>query len=315
MPFLVKCNELFRDSSVPVASSEFSERSMVQAEFHRHEYFEMLFVAGGSLINRRERDETLLKTGDLLIMKPYVSHLLKVPDQKKRPTVFYCSFLPQMVDSGIHSLEELKGSSSSNRYFFEPFWGLLDDDVSAIVFSVPPLKRAALKRIFGQLREHSALSGMAGLAHTRNDFLGLLLFLSDEFTSGETQVLQQAPGRSVALQASRYHKGIEKAFNHIHDHFSEPLSLEEMAAMSGISVSYFCTLFKHITGTTFLTYVNGLRIEQACIFLRDTSESAADIGYKVGFNDYSHFHRQFKKATGKSPGEYRAANRNGNDRI
>jgi len=93
--------------------------------------------------------------------------------------------------------------------------------------------------------------------------------------------------------------------NYIHDHFEKPLALENVARMSGASGTYFCRLFKHETGLTFLNYVNGLRIERACVLLRDTCDNALDICYQVGFNDYTHFSRQFKKNTGMSPAAFR----------
>jgi YesN/AraC family two-component response regulator len=39
--------------------------------------------------------------------------------------------------------------------------------------------------------------------------------------------------------------------------------------------------------------------------MRDTTNNALDICYEVGFNDYTHFGRQFKKNTGMSPAEFR----------
>ena len=86
---------------------------------------------------------------------------------------------------------------------------------------------------------------------------------------------------------------------------TEPLTLEDMAAKSGVSVSYFCMLMKHTTGMSFVNYLTGLRIDQACVLLRDTRDNITDVCYRVGFNDYSHFSRQFKKVTGTTPSEYR----------
>ena len=61
---------------------------------------------------------------------------------------------------------------------------------------------------------------------------------------------------------------------------------------------------------TFLNYLNGLRIERAGVLLRETTDNALDICYQVGFNDYTHFGRQFKKNTGMSPAEFRKKNLN-----
>ena len=69
---LVKSRELFGDSAFPVTVDTLVNRTLVQKELHRHEYFEMLFVEKGTLINRFKGDEIQMKPGDVLIMKPYV---------------------------------------------------------------------------------------------------------------------------------------------------------------------------------------------------------------------------------------------------
>ena len=119
----------------------------------------------------------------------------------------------------------------------------------------------------------------------------------------------EAPGIDGIFNVakSRYHKGLRIALNHMHDHFAEPITLQEMAALSGVSVSYFSMLMKASAGASFLTYLTGLRIDQACALLRDSSDNITDICYRVGFNDYSHFSRKFKAITGRTPREYRRA--------
>mgnify|MGYP001493666004 CR=1 FL=1 len=117
---LIKSRELFGETGFPIAVDTVLDRTLVQKELHRHEYFEMLFVEKGSLINRFKGAEIQLKTGDVLIMKPYVLHVLEDVWRKQPGKAYCCSFLPQAVDSNIQSLEELKISSSPNGYFFKP---------------------------------------------------------------------------------------------------------------------------------------------------------------------------------------------------
>ena len=109
----------------------------------------------------------------------------------------------------------------------------------------------------------------------------------------------------VQISTSRYHQGLRKALNYLHDHFAETITLQDMAEMSGVSVSYFSMLIKHATGLSFINYLIGLRMDQACSLLRGSSENITDIAYQVGFNDYSHFSRKFKEVTGLTPRAYR----------
>lgn len=300
---LVKSRELFTESAFPISVDTVVDRTLIQKELHRHEYFEMLYVEHGTLTNRLKGDSIKMKAGDLLITKPYVQHVLEDPKKQAPRRVFCCSFLPQAVDFSITSLEELKASHSPNKYFFKPFLSLAEETVSAIRLKVEPDRQKPLTELFNQLKVTTHDYSEKGVALTRFHFLNLLSFLTEQHENN------QLPNKAVQIElsasVSRYQAGLRKTLGYIHDNFETPLSLEDMAAMSGASETYFCRLFKHETGMTFLNYVNGLRIERACMLLRDSSDNALDICYQIGFNDYTHFGRQFKKHTGMSPADFR----------
>lgn len=305
MPFLVTCNELFANAAFPVVADRVVDRSLVQSDFHRHEFFEMLFVAHGSLLNRLKTDDIMLRAGDLLITKPYVQHLLERRKQK-RPTVAYCcSFMPQVVDSSLHSLEGLKGSNSPNKYFFKPFLSLAEEEASAVLLPIPPARRKIVIDLFQRLQKGGDEPTDVNFARTRCDFLCLLAYLAEGYEQSPDQLVK----KGFSVPASRYTEGLRKVLNYMHDHIELPVTLQEMAAMSGVSVSYFCMLFKRATGMTFLDYLTGLRIEQACLLLRNSCDNITTICYQVGFSDYSHFSRKFKRSMGITPSEYRQQNR------
>ena len=64
-------------------------------------------------------------------------------------------------------------------------------------------------------------------------------------------------------------------------------------------------LFKKVTGKTFTHFVNEYRLVHASKLLADTSLSITDVCFESGFNNFSHFNKQFKEFTGKSPSDYR----------
>lgn len=98
---------------------------------------------------------------------------------------------------------------------------------------------------------------------------------------------------------------IRTAKQYIQQHFHEPITLEDVCAATGFSVSYFSTLFKKETGEGFSKYLTRIRIEQAKTLLQDTGLSVAEICERVGYNDLKHFTVTFKKATNLNPGQYR----------
>jgi AraC-like DNA-binding protein len=99
---------------------------------------------------------------------------------------------------------------------------------------------------------------------------------------------------------------IKKTLYFIEKNFKGPITIEEIAASSNISVSTLLRLYHDILHTTPVQYVIKYRLEHiAGELLVDRSSSISDIAYSCGFNDISYFNRCFLKAFGKTPSEYR----------
>ena len=82
-----------------------------------------------------------------------------------------------------------------------------------------------------------------------------------------------------------------------------------------MSESHFMSLFKRVTGLSFVTYLNHFRIERAQALLAKTEESMAFISQQVGFCDQSYFGIVFRKVVGTTPAIYRRRFRNENPAI
>jgi len=98
---------------------------------------------------------------------------------------------------------------------------------------------------------------------------------------------------------------LQQALKYIHNNFSTAITLERVAGTAGISKYHFCRCFKEMTGLTYQSYVNRVRIEQAKNLLNDDALSITDTGYAVGYSDLTHFERIFKKLVGTTPSQYR----------
>lgn len=98
---------------------------------------------------------------------------------------------------------------------------------------------------------------------------------------------------------------IRLAKQYVQQNFSRQITLEDVCADIGFSVSYFSTIFKKETGEGFSKYLTRVRIEQAKLLLQETTASVADICEQVGYSDLKHFTGTFKKATSLNPGQYR----------
>lgn len=104
---------------------------------------------------------------------------------------------------------------------------------------------------------------------------------------------------------------IQRSIIHINHHFTGPVTLGGVAALSGYSPNYFSHVFARTTGKTFQEYVAGLRMGFAKSLLSGTGLPVEEIGAASGYESLSHFLRTFKKQCGTTPARYRKAHAGG----
>ncbi len=93
----------------------------------------------------------------------------------------------------------------------------------------------------------------------------------------------------------------------LHRDCAKPLRIEQLAKKSGLSWSQFQRRVRSITGLTPRQLLTKSRIEMAADALRKSETALPGIAFDCGFYDQAAFSRQFRAATGLSPGEYRRA--------
>jgi len=98
---------------------------------------------------------------------------------------------------------------------------------------------------------------------------------------------------------------VQKAIVTIDSDLTKELSLEALAKESGVSKSYFSSLFKKATGSTLTEFVNRKRISYAKHLLKNTGLQIQTIAQHCGVLDLHYFCRLFKQITGQTPSEYR----------
>ena len=98
---------------------------------------------------------------------------------------------------------------------------------------------------------------------------------------------------------------IAESISSIERNVSRAISLEQLVEISGMSRRNFIRTFEGTMGTTPINYLIDLRIREASGLLQRTDRSITDVAFQVGFPDSNYFSRQFRKAKGLSPREYR----------
>lgn len=98
---------------------------------------------------------------------------------------------------------------------------------------------------------------------------------------------------------------IKEITDYIKYNYNEKLMINELAQKFFLNPSYLSGLFKEETGKPFTAYLVECRLKKAVELLENTDLSSSEISAQVGYEDYFHFSKLFKKHIGISPSNYR----------
>lgn len=93
--------------------------------------------------------------------------------------------------------------------------------------------------------------------------------------------------------------------NYIDEHFTENLTLEEIASEIGYNRCYFSSIFSKCMGMSVWDYISIKRIEDALTLIKTTDKSILQIATECGFNNTINFNKTFKKYTNLPPSSFR----------
>lgn len=214
---------------------------------------------------------------------------------------------PHLFKSNAEYFDEKNGLQiQALMIFFDPNGKLL-----------PLLALPEMQLISSFLMQHQAgfkvppkhsetiINQMEGVKNAKNQelvtqFLTLLNLLYQ--TSSKAAPL--APVRSVNFSENEGIR-IGHIFNYIMQHYERLITLEEVSAEAHMTPQAFCRYFKKHTRQTFVSFLNEMRINEACKKLTSGKyENIATVAYTCGFNSVTNFNRVFKTVKGESPKVY-----------
>jgi AraC family transcriptional regulator len=137
---------------------------------------------------------------------------------------------------------------------------------------------------------------------------------ADDFTSLTVEglileVVAEVARNSTKSPGLRCPRWLSQAQEMLHERFSERLTLSHIAESVGVHPAYLAWAFRRHHRCSVGEYVRRLRIEFACRELSRTAAPLVDIALTAGFAHQAHFSRTFKRLTGLTPAQYRAAAR------
>ncbi len=245
--------------------------------FHWHTNLELVRVLDGILLLTLDNKMSTLNNGDIAFINSEIVHGATPQDCRYECIVFNLAFLK----TGNMECDGFIDNLLSHTEFLHEY--PQDNDVKVLVH-----------RIFDTIAKNTA--GVAfQVIGLMQELLGTIqqkgLFLSHLSAS--------------SLRDEKKVVKLKIILKYMREHFSEEISLEDMASIAGFSCKYFCKFFKEATGTTPVNYLMSYRVERAARMLLGSDLSVTQISLACGFNDLSYFIKTFKRFRGVSPTEYR----------
>lgn len=246
-------------------------------EFHAHDFLELYYFLDGSVTYYIEDQVYDLCPGDLLIIPAGKMHRPVIANEHaayERMVLWITPQYLQSIDSPAGDLQKNLQKVGEHGYCV-PFRG--DETVFVT---------ALLKKLLYMQKNDADPKFCAGAVELYLWTIFRSYGVIDTTHRNETQVIPQV-------------------IRYITEHFSEPLTLEDIAAEFFVSKSYLNRHFKAYTNSTVYAYIMALRLTHARRMLRE-GIPAVEAGRECGFSDYSTFYKAFKTQTGLSPQQFKS---------
>lgn len=236
---------------------------------HFHEETEVLYVYEGSIIADIDSENHILKEGDICIILPSQIHtLIPIGYIKIRVMKLYpvINLINIRLKKNIYTPDD-------EHYNF------LLENINRIV------NEDSVKLPGYELSVVTACGNI------------MLYILRD---------LPQEESADISLKRLEYSTNFINDVNaYLEANYKSQITLEEIASSFNYSRSYFSRLFKEITGTNFIDYLNIFKLKKSIQLLKNTNTSIEDIAFSSGFNNLRSYNRSFSRHFGQSPGHYR----------
>lgn len=273
------------DTIIPNASDVFTIRHprYTRRFSHKHNYFEVNYVAKGNGTFIFEDENHVMQEGELCIIAPGSTHDFIIEDDSTvytlciRKSSFDTAFFPLISRQDLLSYffrQILKGTDRSNYLLFFSGNGY---GMRAM------LHRLLIESIRTDNYSNTCCNAIVNLIFTElmRNYSKTVRFYNYEMGSDFSLVLQYI------------------------QHNYQSLTLSSLANFFHYSEPYLCNLIKQNTGFTFTELMKRLRLKDAVSYLENTDIKISEIAELVGYNSADHFSRVFRNEYKMSPLAYR----------
>ena len=249
---------------------------------HYHEEFEIVYMLEGILDCQINMEHFICREGDILVIPPGKVHGFNLFEDK---SCHYANIL-----FSLNLLE--KEDSEIFTTFFKPY---LKESIQISNYFPKESKENILL--------HDSVLTL--FEHRHEELTEPLLIKSELYKV--MSILQKIapPAETLISTSERNIKRLMPVFEAIKKNSARSISVPEAASLSNLSESYFMTIFKQVSGSSFINFLKKTRLENARVMLLSTDISILEIAENSGFESVSYFIRAFKEFYKISPLQYR----------
>lgn len=261
--------KVLRDEDLPI-QLEYNRHAECQEAFvsHWHEYIEMHYILQGSAVFHIDQKEYQVQQGDLVIANRNELH------------AGYSTSVPYEASLLVFDPRELSHELGSKS-----FTSLVRGDSHI---------RDLIARIFAERSE--GREGYRTLC--RALVTELLVYLSRHYAT-KTEPIKDPIKRRRDLER------LQPALDYVEKNYSERISVAQLAQLLHLSTDRLGHLFRDGVGQAPLQYINEIRLRKAMSLLKTAEYTVTEVAQEVGFFDYNHFGRLFRRRYGCTPNQVR----------
>ncbi len=248
---------------------------------HWHEDLEFLQAKEGMLVTRLNGNDIILDEGDIIFINSRQVHLNYSLDENNGYRLIQIH--PRVLAAGLR-----KGGSSDTLLRDIRFRCYIYKNKTNEWQSIHSILNELEKVVYAAERDYELMA----VSHACKLYYHICLCYH--------------PESEISIKTPDYDLEIQRAMiSFMYAHYSDKLSLDEIAVSGGVSRSKCCRLFQQYLNQSPMDFLNDYRLEESCHLLSDTNEAISNIALTCGFTDQSYFTRIFKRKFSCSPREYR----------
>ena len=199
--------------------------------------------------------------------------------------VLVLTFAPEVVSDP---------SASSENEYLKPFF-YLGSHFRNLISSTDE-RTGEIRGIMDEIAKEARNKEKGYEGMIRADIMRILTLLIRHYEN-------ENPESDISLnEKKRSMKRLEQAIYYINSHYTDAVTLEEVAALAYMSPNYFSSYFKNVTNRGFSEYLTMLRLNRVQELFLTTDRSVSAIAMECGFRNMSNFYRLYKKHIGPLPG-------------